>query len=497
MGDEGSRRVVERVAEVIDRIGDARNGVESAEPPPVAGTDRSDAIAAVTDGGADEAASGNSPWAADDPIVFDEESEDDPGTAILEAVRDGEEESAPPFGDVSDDVAEADGDDPVAGDRLDELEARIGALETDHAQFASQMADVEDAVAGLGADVERVGDDVRELVTLLGGVALASEPAEEPDFDSTDVATELASELEDSAATAVAEAIENASVQSLAVTGPDVQSQAATGTDVQSQATTGTDAQSQAATDSEAATSPEVESESDDEAGAARNDHDIAPDAVPQGIHRGVDDAPTETSPARSSAEDERRPTASQSDEAGPRDASDRNAGQPSRELVDPRTDAVGARLRQFREGFVDDPTEDLPTGSSADEFRFEKVLLPTDGEHATDLSTDELEKPYLEALPDGYAADAVVLEWLDWLVSAADGETAARAIGYYESIDWLTDDVQAELLGYLDGLGEPGAIDESTPVGEPPAALDLQDHLRSLQYVTELATGEVDPDGI
>lgn len=526
MGGQGSNQVVDRIADVLEGIGAAESGaaptgddttadrpdaaefddhtdtVEPTDHPNAAEPgDRSHTAEPVTDGGADEAPPGDSPWTADDPIVFGDDADAEQGAAILDAVTD--EESAPPFAESESDDStdpDRDGDDDSAVDeaQLGELEARIGALESDHVQLESQMADVASAIAELQGDVDRVGEDVLELVTAFAGVALASEQSGTLDIDASRVASKLATELEDVVQTAAAQAAEDA------IDGSSVSDVADGPADVD--ASTGADG---SADEPSADAGSDERSSADDGASGADA---FSPNGVPEGIHRGIGDPPEPSTSGQSTPEPlASGPSASKS---APADAavqatssgevdttesaeSNRAREQPSRELVDPRSDAVGARLRQFREGFVDDPTAGLPTGNTADDFRFEKVLLPTDGEAAPDLSAEELEKPYLESLPDGYAADAVVLEWLDWLVSAADGETAAHAIGYYESIGWLTDDARDELLGYLEGLGAPGTVDGTASVAEPPAALDLQDHLRSLQYVTELATGEVGADGI
>ncbi|GAB3680210.1 hypothetical protein GCM10028857_02630 [Salinarchaeum chitinilyticum] len=488
----------------------------------------------LTDGGADDAPIGDSPWAEDDPIVFGDDTDADHGAALLDAVTESDEESAPPFGgDGPGNQTESDSEQAAPGhadsgpeqsdridpDRIDELEARIGALESDHVQLDATIAELASATTSLQVDVETVGEDVRQLVALLGGIALAGEQVDReqsgaigrPEEFEERIESRIESRLDEAVDSAVASAVEG-TVEVAVHDAIDEALEAFDGTTISDGA------------DSSDGTEPSGETGEDVADGAADStsdgdDHDMAADAVPEGIHRGVGDPPAVdpdsdpdvegnadatadatdvdgtgeaavSAPAASPAEEPQEP-------AGEPGAQAEASGEPARELVDPRTEAVGARLRQFREGFVDDPTADLPTGNTADEFRFDKILLPTDGAAAPDLSAGELAKPYLETLPDGYAADAVVLEWLDWLVSAADCQTAAHAVGYYESIEWLTDDVREELLGYLEGLGRIDGDANVQAVDEPPEALDLQDHLRSLQYVTELATGEVGTDGI
>jgi archaellum component FlaD/FlaE len=508
MGEEGSKRVLERVADVLARLGgdprgarprtgSDRSGRSTGSAPPTGPSDLStdaEQRRAVTDGGADGAPPGDVPWAEDDPIVFGDDGDGDPGAAILDAVTDSDAAAAPPFGDdaatadahleTGSDVSEVDDADAVDPERLDELEARLDALESDHVQLETSLADVAQGLARINDELSATREDVGLLVATLGGIAIAREGQGRD--GASDDPTGLATALEDidggELADAIASRAESEETEGVAVGNEDDEDGPGPG-----------------------------ETGDDSTAEAARNDEPFDEDTPPEGIHRGAGEAPspstgdepvTRSERAAAEGEEEKEDPSATTDEAVAR-----TADEPARELVDPRTDAVGARLRQFREGFVDDPTADLPTGNSADEFRFDKVLLPTDGEAAPDLSNAELEKPYLETLPDGYAVDAVVLEWLDWLVSAADGEVAAQAVEYYESIGWLTAEVREDLLGYLEGLGEttlgPGtagakATDEAAGDGptEPPAALDLQDHLHSLQYVTELASGEVGTDG-
>ena len=435
-------------------------------------------------------------------------------------------------------------------ERLDELEARLDALESDHLQLESSITDVTRALTDVREEVTTVGTDVQSLVAMLGGIALAREAGDDAGetdrantnaLDDGDLA-ELAAALDeltgDAAATSTSGTLDAPSTSgteeptsttgsddATSTTGSDDASTKTGSDDASSTTGTGPDS-SPPGTDDTSSTSRSEPTESSTGApanDATDEDSSFDAQALPDGIHRGAGEPPATSSATASAAADppdEAGGTVRTAEATAAHDAIDAGASDsgaspdgtadssnpaapsesttaPARELVDPRTDAVGARLRQFREGFVDDPTADLPTGNAADEFRFEKILLPTDGDAAPDLSNAELAKPYLETLPDGYAVDAVVLEWLDWLVSAADGPTAAQAIRYYESIEWLTEDVRDSLLGYLEGLGEPAPGEEQAQPGTPPAALDLQDHLRSLQYVTELASGEVGSNGV
>jgi flagellar protein FlaE len=101
------------------------------------------------------------------------------------------------------------------------------------------------------------------------------------------------------------------------------------------------------------------------------------------------------------------------------------------------------------------------------------RELLPLLG------SSDDVEKPYLRHIPDSYAAEFVVFEWLEFLLLHAGYKGATDALAYYESIDWLTEDAESTLNDYLLG------IDENAGSGD--SDLTVDDHLLSLVYVAKL----------
>jgi len=91
--------------------------------------------------------------------------------------------------------------------------------------------------------------------------------------------------------------------------------------------------------------------------------------------------------------------------------------------------------------------------------------------------------KPYLRALPDHYAGEHLVFEWLEFLLLHAGYQGAMDALDYYESVGWITDSVESSLTEYLRGLDDGAAAD--------PSNLDIDDHLLSLVYVAKLAAME------
>lgn len=88
-------------------------------------------------------------------------------------------------------------------------------------------------------------------------------------------------------------------------------------------------------------------------------------------------------------------------------------------------------------------------------------------------------DRPYLDTVPESYAATMTVFEWLDYLVRRA-GEPGARdAIEYYERLDWIAPEVADALREHLVGITPP-------TIGSGPLTVD--DHLVSLEYVAQLA---------
>jgi archaellum component FlaD/FlaE len=99
-----------------------------------------------------------------------------------------------------------------------------------------------------------------------------------------------------------------------------------------------------------------------------------------------------------------------------------------------------------------------------------------------------EAGKPYLQELPAGYAADVVVLDWLEFLVDEAGVDGAAGTIAYYEAIDWLSASAADGLQTYLQGFGEEVETDP-----EPRSWLTIGHHEASLRFVGRLADASAD----
>lgn len=97
------------------------------------------------------------------------------------------------------------------------------------------------------------------------------------------------------------------------------------------------------------------------------------------------------------------------------------------------------------------------------------------------ELSGPDVSKPYLDRLPDAYTAQLEVFEWLEELLTAVGHDGTLSALGYYESIGWLSERSREELEDVASGLSDPG------PEAAAPS-LDIEDHRESLLYIARLA---------
>jgi len=102
----------------------------------------------------------------------------------------------------------------------------------------------------------------------------------------------------------------------------------------------------------------------------------------------------------------------------------------------------------------------------------------------ARDLATLDdgtVERPYLPTLPASLSAEALLFEWVEYLVLQAGRESVADAFDFYERVGWLGSDAAGMLDRYLSGVDDPRA---NTGNG-----LDADDHRVSLHYIARLAS--------
>lgn len=146
--------------------------------------------------------------------------------------------------------------------------------------------------------------------------------------------------------------------------------------------------------------------------------------------------------------------------------------------------DASGIRNGEFtrfedRSPFrFDNPLYDTgrrPASEALRSSQLEHLLV-----HQSRGDDSTVQKPYLRSLPDKYGAERVVFDWLEFLVLKGGFKRAMDALRYYQSVNWLTADVEETLRDYL--LGFSADVEESDD-------LDVDDHLLSLVYIARLAS--------
>jgi archaellum component FlaD/FlaE len=152
--------------------------------------------------------------------------------------------------------------------------------------------------------------------------------------------------------------------------------------------------------------------------------------------------------------------------DAGP----DRSA---ARRSESPRRGDYPDDVGRFR---FDHEVRDRPRGRARQGLassQLEQLLI-----HETVAAGDSLRKPYLGAVPKEYAAERVVFDWLEFLVLKGGFKRTMDALRYYLTVDWITEDVEAELHDYLIGFSGNVADTEE---------FDVDDHHLSLLYVAQL----------
>jgi flagellar protein FlaE len=123
--------------------------------------------------------------------------------------------------------------------------------------------------------------------------------------------------------------------------------------------------------------------------------------------------------------------------------------------------------------GSMGESEEASPASGSFREGLY-RELLPLEA------GSGQTTKPYLEGLPEHYAGENLIFEWLEFLLLHAGYQGATEALDYYESIGWLTADVESTLGDYLLGIDGQGANEGNE--------LDIDDHMLSLVYVAKLS---------
>ncbi|WEL20724.1 Archaellum protein D/E [Halorhabdus sp. BNX81] len=148
---------------------------------------------------------------------------------------------------------------------------------------------------------------------------------------------------------------------------------------------------------------------------------------------------------------------------------------EPVDDTADPDQETATEELATEETATEEAVDHEQPTEPEADTTAGE-----TTAEAETETADDDDGKPYLTALPDGFLADLIVVEWLEFLVEEVGVRDTAEAIDYYERIDWIDESVADQLRAYLKGFDEGGEA----------ASLTIDHHTRSLRYVSQLNGG-------
>ena len=96
----------------------------------------------------------------------------------------------------------------------------------------------------------------------------------------------------------------------------------------------------------------------------------------------------------------------------------------------------------------------------------------------ASETDTSDDGKPYLATMPEGFAADMILIEWLEFLTSQAGYRETSRAIDYYETIGWIDQSVADDLAEYLRGFDD---------IADSGDGLTIDHHTESLRYISQL----------
>lgn len=138
------------------------------------------------------------------------------------------------------------------------------------------------------------------------------------------------------------------------------------------------------------------------------------------------------------------------------------------------RADADGSDAEDLRETIAQG---DVDPDGSIESKQVKELLLLESGIDPADLT-----RPYLQSLPEDYAARLTVFEWLDFVLGRAGVRRTLEALDYYESIGWISDDVSEDLRDHVRAFQDVASGGESRD-------LEVEDHVLSLVYVARLTS--------
>lgn len=140
-----------------------------------------------------------------------------------------------------------------------------------------------------------------------------------------------------------------------------------------------------------------------------------------------------------------------------------------------------------------DEPEEDVVSFDDLDEQAAEPaaadgagqaVSVEATGGQGPSLAANEPDYDALvNTLPDGYAGDVLLMEWLAKLMDQSGPAGALRAVEHYEAVNWVSPPARDRILDCLGGPSLDVFVDPTQP-REPTA----DEHALSHQYLTVLS---------
>lgn len=135
----------------------------------------------------------------------------------------------------------------------------------------------------------------------------------------------------------------------------------------------------------------------------------------------------------------------------------------------DPLHDGANGKQNEAVSESIGSPREKLMSGQYRELFLLESTRM--DG---------ELRKPYLGELPDSFGGEILVFEWLEFMLEKVGYKGTMDALRYYQSIEWVSENVEVLLQDYAAGCSVTSDIDQGS--------LTRDDHLLSLVYIARLS---------
>ena len=132
--------------------------------------------------------------------------------------------------------------------------------------------------------------------------------------------------------------------------------------------------------------------------------------------------------------------------------------------------------LRELRERIASqDHGQDAESALRSSQVK--ELLLRESG-----MDPSELTRPYLEVLPDAYAARLTLFEWLEFMLERGGVRRTLEALEYYATIGWVSEQVAEELRDHVRAF-------DTLPADEETERLQVPDHVLSLVYVARLSS--------